>query len=77
MIIRQQTEIKIYRNSSIDWGKIHAIWDDDKKDSSGCLADLYYKGNERFTGKKEIDYRKIFYDIITGFKTGSATFKYL
>ncbi len=46
----------------IDWGKIHAIWDDDKKEVQDALADLYYKGNERFTGNKEIDYRKIFYE---------------
>jgi formylglycine-generating enzyme len=45
----------------IDWLKLHEIWRDNNSEIVAALEPLYYQGKEVFKGKKEIDYRKIFY----------------
>jgi formylglycine-generating enzyme len=51
-----------YDPPRVDREKVKGIWKDDKPDVQEALLPLYYQGNERFLGNKEIDYRKIFYD---------------
>jgi len=51
-----------YSPSIVDRAKAAGIWKDDKADVIAALQPIFYQNNERFSNKKEIDYRKIFYD---------------
>jgi formylglycine-generating enzyme len=53
---------QLYDPPRVDIDKIKNIWKDDNQNVIDALKDIYYQGNERFNGDKEIDYRKIFYE---------------
>jgi len=46
----------------VDRYKVDEIWKDDKSEVVEALKPMFYQGNERYWGAKEIDYRKIFYE---------------
>ncbi|HPS12504.1 MAG TPA: SUMF1/EgtB/PvdO family nonheme iron enzyme [Prolixibacteraceae bacterium] len=46
----------------IDRAKAATIWTDDKTEVTEALKPLFYQGKERFEGKRELDYRQIFYE---------------
>jgi len=46
----------------IDWNKVSQIWSDDNSDVRSAIDSLFYKGKERFSGSREIDYRKVYYE---------------
>jgi formylglycine-generating enzyme len=50
-----------YDPPRVDWVKVTQIWEDDNKEVVQSLQPIYYQGKEQFMGRREIDYRKIFY----------------
>jgi formylglycine-generating enzyme required for sulfatase activity len=48
--------------AQVDREKVRGIWGDEKQEIVDALKPIYYEGNERLMGRREIDYRKIFYD---------------
>jgi formylglycine-generating enzyme required for sulfatase activity len=51
-----------YDPPQVDREKVKGIWKDDKKEVVEALKSIYYQGNERLMGGREIDYRQIFYE---------------
>ncbi|HPR33653.1 MAG TPA: SUMF1/EgtB/PvdO family nonheme iron enzyme, partial [Prolixibacteraceae bacterium] len=50
-----------YDPPRVDPGKIHEIWNDPQPEIRQAIDSLFYQGKERFH-KREIDYRRIFYE---------------
>ncbi len=55
-------EKELYDPAIIDWNKVNLIWKDDNNDVRVAIDSLFYKGKERFSGSREIDYRKVYYE---------------
>lgn len=53
---------EFYDPALIDWNKVSQIWKDDNSDVRSAIDSLFYKGKERFSGPREIDYRKVYYE---------------
>jgi YD repeat-containing protein len=51
-----------YDPPRIDREKVKDIWNDDKPDVKAAIQPIFYQGDERFSGNREIDYRNIFYE---------------
>jgi formylglycine-generating enzyme required for sulfatase activity len=51
-----------YDPARVDREKVKGIWRDEKKEVIDALKPIFYEGNERLMGNREIDYRKIFYE---------------
>jgi formylglycine-generating enzyme len=51
-----------YNPPLIDREKVKDIWNDDKTEVKLAIQPMFYQGEERFSGSREIDYRNIFYE---------------